>query len=148
MRRVSASLPFIDPKTGDYIPGIQPHFAFVEKAKHFVHMGMYAKAFETILEAEGREAAVVTDILCAYVTYAYSLIGEVTPAEDGIQGIDRVMSSGFNWVPPSVVLQMLGGRESILPLVEAKGLPVPTSLDDPKKTVCDVLAAAKCFVAT
>ena len=61
---------FLDPVSCDYIPGIEPHVAFVEKAKHFTRMGMYREAFETILSAQGREAEVVKDILCAYVAYS------------------------------------------------------------------------------
>ena len=37
-----------DPDTFDYIPAIEPHVAFVEKAKSLVHLGMYRQAFETI----------------------------------------------------------------------------------------------------
>jgi len=138
---------FFDPDTCDYIPAIQPHVAFVEKAKHFIRMGKYHKAFETILEAEGKEAELVVSVLCTYIVYAYSLIGEVTPAEHGIAGIDTVMSAGFNWAPPSVVLEMLGGPASVLRRCDAKGLPIPSCQESPKKTPLQILEAAKYFVA-
>ena len=40
----------------------------------------------------GKEADIVMDILCTYISYAYSRIGEITDAEYGINGIDKVMS--------------------------------------------------------
>ncbi len=143
----SGKFMFFDPHTGDYIPAIQPHIGFVEKAKQSIHMGLYRKAFEAILEAEGKEAELVTGVLGAYVVYAYSLIGEVTPAEHGIAGIDKVMSAGFNWAPPSIILDMLGGRESVLRLIEAKGLSAPVAMDGPRKTPLQILQATKYFVA-
>ncbi|MBN1506306.1 MAG: 3-hydroxyacyl-CoA dehydrogenase family protein [Sedimentisphaerales bacterium] len=138
---------FFDPDTCDYIPAIEPHVAFVEKAKHFIRVGKYYKAFETILEADGKEAELVVSVLCAYIAYAYSLIGEVTPAEHGIAGIDTVMSAGFNWAPPSVILEMLGGPESVLRRCDARGLPVPPLLETPRKTPLQTLEAARYFVA-
>ncbi len=146
-RLESGKYVFFDPDTCDYIPAIQPHIAFVEKAKHFIRVGKYRKAFEAILEAEGKEAELVVSVLCAYIIDAYSLIGEVTPAEHGIAGIDTVMSAGFNWAPPSVILLMLGGPESVLRWLDPRGLPAPASLDSPKKTPLQILEAAKYFVA-
>jgi 3-hydroxyacyl-CoA dehydrogenase len=143
----SGKFVFFDPDTCDYIPAIQPHIAFVEKAKHFIRVGKYRNAFETILAAEGTEAELVVGVLCAYIVYSYSLIGEVTPPEHGIAGMDVVMSAGFNWAPPSMILEMLGGPESVLQRCQAKGLPIPVSLESPKKTPLQILEAAKYFAA-
>ena len=74
---------FLDPVSCDYIPAIEPHVAFVEKAKHFIRMGMYKEAFETILSAQGKEAEVVKDILCAYVAYSYLTCGRGNRQPDG-----------------------------------------------------------------
>lgn len=138
---------FVDPATCDYTPAIEPHIAFVEKAKHFIRMGMYSEAFDTITAADCKEADIVTDILCAYVAYAYSLIGQVTESRFGIDGIDRVMSFGFNWASPSVILEMLGGRENVSQLLAKKGLTVPDTLHAERKSAIEILEAGKYFVA-
>jgi 3-hydroxyacyl-CoA dehydrogenase/peptidoglycan/xylan/chitin deacetylase (PgdA/CDA1 family) len=138
---------FYDTRTGDYVPAIEPHVAFVEKAKDFTRMGRYRDAFQTIATAEGPEAELVMDLLCAYVAYAYSLIGEVTPAEQDIRGIDTVMSSGFNWAPPSVILGLLGGPDAIRGLLEARRLPIPAALDRATETPRTTLGAGRYFVA-
>ena len=105
----SGKFVFFDPVSCDYIPAIEPHAAFVEKAKHFTRMGMYKDAFDTILSAQGIEAEIVKDILAAYVAYSYSLVGEVTDITVGIEGIDEVMAYGYHWLAPSVIVELLGG---------------------------------------
>lgn len=143
----NGSYVYIDPATCQYIPAIEPHIAFVEKAKHFIHMGMYREAFETIIAAQGREAELVTDILCTYVAYAYSLIGRVTESNFAIGGIDRVMSFGFNWASPSIILEMLGGKDAVRRLLDRKGLAVPDTLDGQRKSAMEILEAGRYFVA-
>jgi 3-hydroxyacyl-CoA dehydrogenase len=138
---------FLDPVSCDYIPAIEPHAAFVEKAKYFIRMGMYKEAFETILSAQGREAEVVKDILCAYVAYSYSLVGEVTDSRLGIEGIDKVMSYGFNWAAPSVIVEILGGSRTVEKLLAERGLPVAESLHSDLKSGLRITNSGKYFVA-
>jgi 3-hydroxyacyl-CoA dehydrogenase len=138
---------FLDPATCDYIPAIEPHVAFVEKAKHFIRMGMYKEAFDVILSAQGSEAEVVKDILCAYVAYSYSLVGEVTDEKVGIEGIDDVMSYGFNWAAPSIIVEMLGGHDAAAQLITKKGLKVPDALKAGLKSHFNIINSGKYFVA-
>jgi len=126
----SGKLMFIDPATCEYAPAINPHVGFVEKAKHLIHMGRYRDAFETIKTASGREAEIVKDIMCVYIVYSYLRVGEVTESGFGIDGIDRVMSFGFNWAPPSLIVRMLGGKEYVIKLLEKKEFKVPRALKD------------------
>jgi len=143
----SGKLAFIDPASCEYAPAIEPHVGFVEKAKHFVHMGRYQEAFETIKMASSREAEIVRDILCVYIVYSYSCIGEVTDSVFGIDGIDRVMSFGFNWAPPSLIVSMLGGREHVIELLEKKEFQVPDALKNADDSQSRMLDAGKYFPA-
>jgi 3-hydroxyacyl-CoA dehydrogenase len=143
----SGKFVYLDPVSCDYVPAIEPHVAFVEKAKHFVRMGMYREAFETILSAQGKEAEVVKDILCAYVAYSYLLVGEVTDAQFGIEGIDRVMSYGFHWAAPSVIVEMLGGSKTAANLLAERKLPVPKGLLNDLKSGFRITSSGKYFVA-
>lgn len=119
---------FFDPETCDYIPAIQPHVSFVEKAGHLVHMGMYRNAFDIVKSAAGTEAEIVMNLLCTYIAYSFARIGDVVDEKAGIDPVDRVMSFGFNWAPPSVMVGMLGGKKAVVELLEKKGFHVPPFL--------------------
>lgn len=143
----SGKILFLDPATCDYVPAIEPHVAFVEKAKHLIRMGMYREAFDAIKTACCKEADIVTDILCTYIAYSYARIGEVTEYEFGIDGIDRVMSSGFNWAAPSLIVSLLGDKEYVLELLEKRGFEIPDSLRSTSKSSDRFSNAGKYFLA-
>ncbi len=124
----SGKFNYMDPTSGEYIPSFKPHVPFVEKAKEQIRLGMYKQAFETIQRAAGPEADIVHGILATYIAYSYMMVGEVTDEKEGIEGIDRVMSTGFNWASPSLMVLMLGGRDRAAELIQSQGLPVPKSL--------------------
>jgi hypothetical protein len=119
---------YIDPATLNYVSAFEPHIQFVQTAKQYIHIGMYARAFETILSATGQEADIVKEILATYIAYSYMLIGEVTETQYGIDGIDRVMTTGYNWAGPSMLVRMLGGKSRAMELLQSKQLPVPDAL--------------------
>jgi len=143
----SGKFVFFDPGSCDYIPAISPHVAFVEKAKYLVHIGKYKEAVETIFSTQGKDADIVKDILCAYVAYSYLLIGQVTDSKDGISGIDKVMSYGFNWAAPSVIMNMLGGPKAVSKLLSDRKLPVPETLEIALKSPFTLTNSGKYFVA-
>ncbi len=119
---------FFDPATSDYIHSFEPRIQFVERAKDQIHLGLYRQAFETILNASGPEARIVHEILAMYIAYSYMMVGEVTDEKYGVEGIDRVMTTGFNWAGPSLVVNMLGGKEKAAELLQTQHLAVPDSL--------------------
>ncbi len=138
---------FFDPATGDYIPAVLPHIGFVEHAKQLIHLGMYRQAFETIKDARGKEADIVTDILCMYISYAYNRIGEVTDAKYGINGIDKVMSAGFHWASPSLILNLLGGKKEVSKMLNQKGQAAPAQLQDTDNMELQIIESGKYLVA-
>jgi 3-hydroxyacyl-CoA dehydrogenase len=138
---------YIDPKTLKYISAFEPRVQFVECTKNFIHLGRYNRAFETILQAEGSEAEIVREILATYIAYSYMLVGQVTDEKYGIEGIDHVMTTGFNWAGPSLIVYMLGGKEKAIQLLESQKLQVPQFLRH--DTVCEkyLFNAGKYFPA-
>ncbi len=143
----NGKLAFIDPTNCDYTPSINPQIEFVEKAKSLIHIGKYQQAFEIIKNAQNKEADIVRDILCTYVAYSYSRIGEVTENKYGIEGIDKVMCFGFNWAPPSLILKMLGGNDAFIEMLEKKQMDIPKALSQPDDTPAQVHNWGKYFVA-
>ena len=55
--------------------------------------------------ATGDEAALARKVIAGYISYAFHRVGEVT---DTITGIDLIMGFGFNWAPPSVLVDTFG----------------------------------------
>lgn len=117
---------------------------WVEKMKSYIHDGAYTKAMELLKTATGEEAELVRHFVLGYVSYAFHRIGEVTPTEDFIHGIDRVMSYGFSWLPPSGWVDLLGGPKKTLDLIEKSNLPVPESLKNlPEGKICRIREITK-----
>ena len=138
---------FIDALTCNYIPAIAPHVAFVEKAKRLIHLGLYREAFEGVKTANGREGEIVKDIFCKYIAYSYSLIGKVTKCEYGIAGIDKVMTTGFHWAAPSVIVNVLGGKEAVIDLLYARGFEIPDGIGREDTITEQTLRSMKYFIA-
>lgn len=131
-----------------HVPAKTIKIDWVEKAKQAIHDGFYSRAVDILRTASGEEANLVRYFLLGYVAYSFARVGEVTPAEDGIHGIDRVMAYGFSWLPPSGWVDLLGGVSAACALIEKAGLPVPTQLKNlkAKGRICRVPDITKFLV--
>jgi 3-hydroxyacyl-CoA dehydrogenase len=117
----------LDPAKGDY------HLAhdvvrdlpdFVLRMKRLHHVGRYREAMALFLEAEGADADLLRKVILGYVSYGLNRVGEVVrEARD----VDRIMGFGFNWAPPSVLVDWMGVKPTIRALENA-GLRVPEVL--------------------
>jgi 3-hydroxyacyl-CoA dehydrogenase len=119
----------LDPATGDYRPVAEiklPKLDYIERVAALHAVGRYAEGMQAFLAAEEPEAEIARRVIAGYVSYAFHRVGEVT---DAITGIDMIMATGFNWAPPSVLVDTLGARASV-ELIERAGLPVPQALRD------------------
>ena len=85
---------------------------------------------QVFLSAEGDEAAIARKVIAGYIAYAFQRVGEVT---DDINGIDRIMGMGFNWAPPSVLVDTLTPKGAV-EMIEGAGLEVPEALSKAAST--------------
>jgi 3-hydroxyacyl-CoA dehydrogenase len=100
--------------------------AFVEEMKRLNRIGRYREAFRAFAEARGDEADLARRVLLGYVSYGLNRVGAnevVRSARD----VDRIMGFGFNWAPPTALIDMIGADTTIR-LLEAQRLPVPQVL--------------------
>lgn len=109
---------------------------------------MYERAIELIKTAPGVEGDLVRHFILGYVAYSFARIGEVTPEADGIHGIDRVMSSGFSWLPPSGWVDLFGGVKETVAMIEKAGLTAPAQLKGikDKGKICRVADVSKFLI--
>jgi 3-hydroxyacyl-CoA dehydrogenase len=117
----------LDPAKGDYRPAAEialPALDYIDEVAALHRVGRYAEGMQAFLAAEGAEAAIAQRVVAGYVSYAFHRVGEVT---DDITGIDLIMATGFNWAPPSVLVDVMGAGATV-ELIERSGLPVPPAL--------------------
>ena len=122
----------LDPKSGKYVPLSDvrlPDLGFIDEIAKLHHDGRYKDAMRAFVSASGPWAALARKVVAGYVSYAFHRVGEAT---DSIDGIDDIMGYGFNWAPPSVLVDTIGLRETVSMIEEAK-LPVPRQLADAVK---------------
>ena len=123
----------LDPVSGEYQPesGFRlPDLAYIDAVAALHAQGRYREGMQVFLAAEGDEAALARKVIAGYLSYAFHRVGEVT---ESIDGIDRIMASGFNWAPPSVLVDTLGAAGAV-ELIEGAGLPVPEALERAART--------------
>jgi len=117
----------LDPKTDSYRPVTEiklPDLGFIDQVARLHRDGRYREAMKVFALAPGPWAALARKVVAGYVSYAFHRAGEVT---ESIAGIDDIMGFGFNWAPPSVLVDAIGPRETVA-MIEQAGLPVPRNL--------------------
>ena len=117
----------LDPKTSDYTPIDEialPDLSFVKEIATLHGIGLYEQAMRKFLAAKGPQAAIAKKVVAGYISYAFHRVGEVT---ESITGVDLIMGFGFNWAPPSVLVDIFGHAASVR-LLEEAGVPVPKQL--------------------
>jgi len=119
----------LDPATGDYrllaeVAPVMP--AFVDAMKAAVRSRDLRAAMDVLCAATDPAADVLRRVLLGYVSYGLGLVGEVVERP---RDIDRIMAFGFNWAPPSVLVDAIGPARTIALLGRAR-LPVPRAILD------------------
>ncbi len=119
----------LDPARGSYRPAsevVLPDLGYIDRVAAHYAVGDYAGGMKAFATAEGDEADLARKVVAGYVSYAFHRVGEVT---ESISGIDLIMGFGFNWAPPSVLVDTLGLADMVS-MIERAGLPVPALLAD------------------
>ncbi|HLK39131.1 MAG TPA: 3-hydroxyacyl-CoA dehydrogenase family protein [Polyangiaceae bacterium] len=119
----------LDPCTGAYRPLKEiklPDLGFIGSVAKLHRDGRYADALRVFADAPGHWAALARRVVAGYVSYAFHRVGEATAT---LAGVDDIMGFGFNWAPPSVLVDVLGPRE-IARMMDEANVPVPAPIAD------------------
>ncbi len=117
----------LDPKTKRYVPADEIKLSglgYVKEIAALHRVGRYEDAMAAFVAAPGDEAKLARKVVAGYIAYSFERAGEVT---EDIRGIDAIMGFGFNWAPPSVLVDLLGAQAARTMIQEA-GLRVPAKL--------------------
>ena len=96
-----------DIETNMYRPKRKYSFPFAEHMIAYLRNGDYAKAFSSLISNKSPEARICVELLVRYVLYG--IFTSKTIGED-IHSADKVMASGFNWIPPLCVYNVLNAN--------------------------------------
>ena len=125
-RRTGNETFVLDPKTGGHLAYQQPPpIEFVEKMKWLHRVGRYADALDVLANAKGADAELCRRVVLGYVSYALNRVGEVAASA---ADVDTIMSYGFNWAPPTAIVDLLGAKNTVAMLEKLK-LPVPATVE-------------------
>ena len=99
--------------------------AFIERMKARDPLGPPPRGVRrAVLDAEGKDAQLLRRVMLGYISYALGRVGEVV---EHARDVDRIMGFGFNWAPPSVLVDAIGAARTI-ELLDREGLLVPPVL--------------------
>ncbi len=117
----------LDPRTRTHGPAKPIELPpCVDAMKAAIRVGRYARAMDAMCDATGDAAALLRRVVLGYVSYGLARVGEVVAAP---RDVDRIMGFGFNWAPPSVLVDAIGARRTVA-LLERHGLLVPRVIVD------------------
>jgi 3-hydroxyacyl-CoA dehydrogenase len=115
----------IDKKTYESIPKF--NVEFINEVKKLISEGEYKKAFEIILKTKTFESTIIQYFFARYISYSLSLVGVVVKTKEDI---DKVMAYGFNWLPPCALIDLIGGKNEAIKLIEQNKLLVPNEISN------------------
>jgi 3-hydroxyacyl-CoA dehydrogenase len=117
----------LDPATGKYAPLDRTlRIPFVEEIKDLHRRGRYREGLARFMEAEGPQAALARRVILGYISYALHRVGKGEVVES-YEDVDRIMTAGFNWAPPSGLVDLIGPERTIKAM-EQHDIPVPPLL--------------------
>lgn len=119
--------------TGNYDPYPKFDIPFAKTASAKIAASDYKGAMEVIKSAKGLEADLCRYFLARYISYSLSIVGEVV---DTKENADAAMGFGFNWVPASAFVDLLGGVVEVKKFLTASKIEIPAVLAkaNPKET--------------
>ena len=123
----------LDPASGEYRPEAEielPSLEYIDEVATLYRQGRYREGMQVFLAARGEEAALARTVMAGYISYAFHRVREVT---ETINGIDRIMATGFNWAPPSLLVDTMGASCAV-DMIDAAGLPIPEALVEAART--------------
>ena len=103
----------LDPSTGNYKP-VDPGLKvpFVEEVRALHRSGRYREGVKRFMSATGPEADIARRVILGYVSYALNRVGPGEVVSD-YDAVDRIMTAGFNWAPPSGLVDLIGLQETV-----------------------------------
>lgn len=112
-------------KSGSYEIAPKLDIPFKKQAAALIQDSNYNAFVELLKNDKSEEAGIVRYFVARYIAYSFSIVSDVTDQN----GVDGAMGFGFNWVPPSAWVDLLGGVDATKKFIDQAGLAVPEFLN-------------------
>lgn len=83
-------------------------FYFANEMIKLFKNGQYEKGINLLIDDESQEATLCKKMLLSYIVYSLKISSEVST---DIASCDDAMATGFSWIPPIALIELLGGKE-------------------------------------
>ncbi len=126
-------------KTGSGIYGVnnknqtskRTKVEFIEGVKEKIREGKYKEAISVLINSHTKEAKIIQYFFAKYIQVSFSMVNTVT---EKIEDVDKAMAYGYNWLPPSVLIDLIGDKHRVIDLLNKFKLDVPVKLLEHKST--------------
>lgn len=85
------------------------NFDFVNKMIECIKNAEYKEAFRILSKDESIESKITRELLIKYVIYSLYVSSKIG---ESVDSVDKAMSSGFNWIQPTSLVEVFGGVDS------------------------------------
>lgn len=116
---------YYDQLIEQYVKVMKIESPVITSMKADIRVGRYSEAFSALLQSRHPHAKIIQYFIAHYISYSFSLVGEVVERSEQI---DTAMGYGFNWIPPSALVDLIGGLKNAIQLVKKYRLPIPIVL--------------------
>lgn len=104
---------------------VQFNSDLINHVKEKIREGKYKDAISIIINANTKEAKIIQYFFAKYIYVSFSNIGSVA---ENVEDVDRAMGFGYNWLPPSALVDLIGGKVNTIKLLEKFNFHTPISL--------------------
>ncbi len=101
--------------TGNYREIRKYNFDFADKMVTLIKSGDYIDAVNVLISDNTLPCKICRELLLKYIVYSLFVASEVS---DSVHSADIVMAEGFNWIPPLALIEMFGGKSSVINMIE------------------------------
>lgn len=98
-----------------YIPVKSLNIELINNVKERIREGQYKEAISLLINANTKEAIIIQYFFAKYISLSFGLIGLTA---ESIKDVDTAMAYGFNWLPPSSLINLLGGKSNTIKLLD------------------------------
>lgn len=97
----------------------------IRNVKEKIREGKYKDAINLIINSNTEEAKIIQYFFAKYIHVPFSVVGSVA---ENKEDVDKAMGYGFNWLPPSALIDLIGGKLTAINLLNKFNLDIPIVL--------------------